>query len=75
MMMREIAKVAFAEPFRPFRFHLADGMTLEVCNSVTCFVGKRKTTLYTCLSDDQNLANRHEVALLNDQISSIEYLD
>ena len=75
MPLGEIVKVAFAKPFRPFRFHLADGMKITIGAWDQCYVGKSRTRVSTWMSDDKEMANMREVDILNDRIVSVEYLD
>lgn len=70
--VQNIARYAFAEPFRPFRLGLADGEWIEIPYSDMVAIGRSTITIILSLSDDAEMAKQppREVALSS--IVSIE---
>ncbi len=56
--VQNIAKFAFAEPFRPFRIGLADGEWIEIPYSDMVAIGRSSITILLSLSDDAEMAKQ-----------------
>lgn len=75
MTMRKMAKVAFAELFRPFSILMDDQTVWQVHDPDMVAVGKTKVFLNTWLSDIEEEAKTRELALLMSHITAIQFLD
>jgi hypothetical protein len=58
MMPREILNYITAEPFRPFRLHVASGRVFEVRHPEMAQVGKTTVTVFGTSDDDPLKAER-----------------
>jgi hypothetical protein len=58
MPAREIIDIVFAEPFRPFRIHVASGRTLEVRHPEFVQMGRSILTVYAPPENDPNALQR-----------------
>ena len=74
MPPREVISHVFAEPFRPFRIHMASGRTYEVRHPEVVQVGRTNLTIFTPLSEDVDGEELwHKVSLM--LIESIEPIE
>jgi hypothetical protein len=66
MTFQKIAKYVGAEPFRPFRIHMASGRSFEIRHPEMISVGKTIVTIFTYLSDDEEEARQrqHDLSML-----------
>jgi hypothetical protein len=63
-----------AEPFRPFRIHMASGRTFDIRHPEMVKVGKSDLVIFTLVSDDPEIYdNWHTVSLL--LIEDVSHLD
>lgn len=58
---QKIGNYVTAEPFRPFRIHLASGRTFEIRHPEMVQVGKTTMTIFTYMSDDPEDAKERQV--------------
>ncbi len=71
---RTIVEFAFAEPFRPFRVHMARGRTFEVRHPEMIRLGRWSVTVYLPPDNDPAQPDRwQEVSLM--LMESVEPLD
>ena len=72
MTYQRIGRYITAEPFRPFRLHLASGRTFEIRHPEMVNVGRTTVTVFTELSEDPEEAKQQqqEISLL--LIESVE---
>ena len=75
MTPKEMISIVFAEPFRPFRIHMASGKTYEIRHPEVIQMGKSSLTLFTPLLEGEQEGNElwKKISLL--LIESIEPLD
>jgi hypothetical protein len=62
-----------AEPFRPFRLHMAGGRTFEVRHPEMVKVGKSSVSVHGTAEANEQSQPRHEVSLM--LIESVEPFD
>jgi hypothetical protein len=74
MNSQDILGYVKAQPFRPFRIHLASGRDFEVRNSEMVRVGRSSLVVFTYLSDDPDVYDKWETASLV-LIESISHLE
>ena len=63
-----------AEPFRPFRIHMASGKTFDIRHPEMVKAGKTYIVFFTYVSDKPEMLDHWETALLM-LIESISHLD
>jgi hypothetical protein len=63
-----------AEPFRPFRIHMASGQTFDVRHPEMARVGRNSLILFTFVSDSPDIFDRWETVslMLMERISHID---
>jgi hypothetical protein len=54
-----VDKIAFAEPFKPFRIRMKDGRTLDVFDNESLFTGVSRLTIFPPLDPDSTAAMDH----------------
>ena len=57
---REVIRHVFAEPFQPFRIHMASGRTFEVRHPEFVQVGRNVMTIYAPPENDPDAPERWE---------------
>lgn len=69
----ELASVVFAEPFEPFRIHMASGRTFDVRHPEFVKVGRSTFTIYATPDDDTDAPPRWETfsLMLCESVSGI----
>jgi hypothetical protein len=75
MTLREMIKIACAEPFRAFRIQMDDGSTFHVTDPEMFALGKSKILLRTWMSDYEEEAKTQELLLYMSHITSVQILD
>ncbi len=75
MTLWEMAKIAFAEPFRPFRILMDDETVWHVHYPDMIAVGKTKVRLSTWMSEIEEEAKTQELMPLMKHITTIQFLD
>ena len=74
MTPRNMVDFIAAEPFRPFRIHMASGRTFEIRHPEMIRVGRTSLTVYTAPEQDPNQPDRwQEVSLM--LLESVEPLE
>lgn len=74
MTVRTIVDFITAEPFRPFRLHMASGRSFEIRHSEMIKVGRSSATVYERPEGDLNQSERwQEVSLM--LMESVEPLE
>jgi hypothetical protein len=63
-----------AEPFRPFRLHMASGRTFDICHPAMLMVGKDSLMVFWYAADEHEIIDRWETVSL-EAIESISHLD
>lgn len=63
-----------AEPFRPFRIHMASGRTFDIRHPEMARVGRQSVIVFTFVSDSPDLYDRWETVSLM-LIEHISYID
>jgi len=61
---KKVFELATAEPFRPFRFHMASGKSFDVRHPENIKVGKSSVTVYLPVDGDENVEQWREVSLM-----------
>ena len=61
---QELNNYLRAEPFRPFRVHMASGDTFDVRHPEMARVGRNSMILFTFVSDDPEIYDRWETISL-----------
>ena len=71
---QEVLGYLKAEPFRPFRIHMASGQTFDVRHPEMARVGRNFLMLFTFVSDSADLLDRWETVslMLIEHISHLE---
>jgi hypothetical protein len=65
MTPRNMMDFVAAEPFRPFRIHMASGRTFEIRHQEMIKVGRSSVTVYSRPEDDASQSERwQEVSLM-----------
>lgn len=72
MTLREMARIAFTEPFRPFRIQIDDGMAFHVHHPDMIALGVTKLRISAWMSEFDDEAKTQEVTLLMNHIDSIQ---
>lgn len=71
---QKIGSYVTAEPFRPFRIHMASGRDFEIRHPEMVQVGRTTMTIFTFLSDDPATAKERQVEVSLLLVESIEPL-
>ncbi len=74
MSYQKIGSYVTAEPFRPFRIHMASGRTFEIRHPEMVQVGRTTMTIFTFLSDDPAEAKERQVEVSLLRTESVEPL-
>lgn len=74
MNSQDILGYVKAQPFRPFRIHVASGRDFEVRHSEMVRVGRSSLVVFTYLSDDPDVYDKWETVSLV-LIESISHLE
>jgi hypothetical protein len=74
MTGREIQAFVDAEPFQPFRIHMASGRTFDVRHPEMIRIGRTSVTVFAFSQDDERFYERVEMLGLL-RIESISVLD
>jgi hypothetical protein len=74
MTGREIQAFVDAEPFQPFRIHMASGRTFDVRHPEMIRIGRTSVTVFAFSQDDERFYERVEMLGLL-RIQSISVLD
>ena len=61
---RKIMDFIDAEPFRPFRIHMASGKSFDVRHPENIKIGKSSVTVYLPVDDDEDNEQWREVSLM-----------
>jgi hypothetical protein len=63
-----------AQPFRPFRVHMASGQTFDIRHPEMARVGRNFVILFTFVSDSPDLVDRFETVslMLMERISQVD---
>lgn len=71
---QELLQYLKAEPFEPFRIHLASGLTFDVRHPEMVRVGRSSLILFTFVSDHPEIHDRWETVslMLIEHISTLE---
>jgi hypothetical protein len=71
---REVLSFTAAEPFRPFRLHLASGRTFDIRHPEMIKLHKRSVLVFKTNSDDAELPDEWESVslMLTESISHLE---
>jgi len=71
---QELLSYLRAEPFRPFRVHIASGQTFDVRHPEMARVGRNFLILFTFVSDTPELLDRWETIslMLMDRVSLVD---
>jgi hypothetical protein len=72
---KEIIRVAFAEPFRPFRIELTSGTSYDIRHPDMVAVGKTSLTLYTLMLEEEPECNESQKAIPLANIKAVAPLD
>lgn len=72
--LQEVLSYLRAEPFRPFRVHMASGATFDVRHPEMARVGRNFVMLFTFVSDSPELLDRWETVslMLMERISLLD---
>jgi hypothetical protein len=73
IVLRTIVDLITAEPFRPFRLHMASGRTFEVRHPEMIKVGRSSITIHGPLQSDDQIERWQEVSLM--LIESVDPFD
>jgi len=75
MVPKEIISVVFAEPFRPFRLHMASGKTYDIRHPEVVQLGRNHLTLFTPFLDDETEGDQlwKKISLM--LVESVEPID
>lgn len=70
----EIVSYLKAEPFRPFRIHIAGGATFDVRHPEMARVGQTSMILFTFVSDNPEIFDRWDTVslVLMERVSQLE---
>ncbi len=70
----ELVKYLKAEPFRPFRIHMASGTTLDIRHPEMARVGRNSMILFTFVSDEPEIFDRWDTIslVLMERVSQLE---
>jgi hypothetical protein len=71
---RTLLEYVKAEPFRPFRIHMASGKTFDIRHPETIKVAKTSVLVFTYLGGEDEIPDHWETASLV-LMESISYLD
>ena len=73
--MQRLLRYVCAEPFRPFRIHMAGGRSFEIMYPDMVAVGRSTARIFTSMSDEYEPSEprEHNVSLL--LVESVEPLD
>ena len=74
ILPQDIKSYLKAEPFRPFRLHMASGQTFDIRHPEMVRPGKTLLIIFTFVSDDPELFDRWESVSLM-LIERISFLD
>jgi hypothetical protein len=71
---QELISYLRAEPFRPFRIHMARGQTFEVRHPEMVRVGRNSMILFTFVSDHPEIYDRWETVslMLMERVAQID---
>lgn len=75
MTMKRIVDDITAEPFRPFRINMASGKSYDIRHPEMVQVGRTTFTVFTWMSDDENVAKKRQQELSLILVESIERLE
>jgi hypothetical protein len=75
MTMKSVVDYVTAEPFRPFRINMASGKYYDIRHPEMVQVGRTTFTVFTWMSDDENVAKERKQELSLILVESIERLD
>jgi len=64
-----------AEPFRPFRLHMASGKAFEIRHPEMVQVGKTTMTIFSYFADDDEATKEREQEVSLTLIESVEPID
>jgi hypothetical protein len=70
----ELLSYTKAEPFRPFRVHMATGATFEVRHPEMARVGRNSVILFTFVSDSPDIFDRWDTVslVLMERVSQLD---
>jgi hypothetical protein len=74
MTPRELFAYLRAEPFRPFRIHMASGRTFDIRHPEMVRVGKTDLVIFSLVSDEPNVHDKWDTVsqFLIEHISHLE---
>ncbi len=74
MTIKRIMNYMTAEPFRPFRINMVSGKSYEIRHPEMIQIGRTTATVFTWMSDDDEVAKERELEVSILLVESVEPL-